>query len=54
MVKLKPTANPDRPQSTERLAMHLLFSPELANVYYIGGGSLGLILLIVVVVLLLR
>lgn len=34
--------------------MHLLLSPELANIYYIGGGSLGLILIIVVVVLLLR
>jgi hypothetical protein len=33
--------------------MHLLFSPVLANVIYIGGG-LGLILVIVVVVLLLR
>jgi hypothetical protein len=34
--------------------MHLLASPALANVYVIGGGSLGLVLLIVVVVLLLR
>jgi hypothetical protein len=34
--------------------MHLLFSPFLANIYYIGGGSLGLVLIIVVVVLLLR
>jgi hypothetical protein len=34
--------------------MHLLTSPELANLYYIGGGSLGLVLLIVVLVLLLR
>jgi hypothetical protein len=34
--------------------MHVLLSPELANIYYIGGGSLGLILIIVVVVLLLR
>jgi len=34
--------------------MHALFTPELANVYYIGGGSLGLVLVIVVIVLLLR
>jgi cellobiose-specific phosphotransferase system component IIC len=34
--------------------MHLLFSPELANIYYIGGGGLGLVLIIVIVVLLLR
>jgi len=34
--------------------MNLLTSPELANIYYIGGGSLGLVLLIVIVVLLLR
>jgi hypothetical protein len=34
--------------------MHPSFIPELANIYYIGGGSLGLILVIVVVVLLLR
>ncbi len=34
--------------------MHTLFTPELANIYYIGGGSLGLVILIVVVVLLLR
>jgi hypothetical protein len=34
--------------------MHILLSPELANIYYIGGGSIGLVLLIVVVVLFLR
>ncbi len=34
--------------------MHLLYSPELANLYVIGGGSLGFILLIVLLVLLLR
>jgi hypothetical protein len=34
--------------------MHLLFSPVLANIYYIGGGSLGLVVLIVIIVLLLR
>jgi hypothetical protein len=34
--------------------MHLLFSPELANIYYVGGGGLGLVLLIVVIVLVLR
>jgi hypothetical protein len=34
--------------------MHILFSPVLANVIWIGGGSAGLLLVIVVVVLLLR
>jgi hypothetical protein len=35
--------------------MHLLlFTPLLANVIWIGGGSVGLLLVIVVVVLLLR
>lgn len=35
--------------------MHLLFSsPAMANIYYIGGGSLGLVILIVIVVLLVR
>jgi hypothetical protein len=34
--------------------MHLLFTPILANVIWIGGGSAGLLLVIVVVVLLLR
>jgi len=35
--------------------MHLLFSsPVLANIYYIGGGSLGLVVLIVIIVLLVR
>jgi hypothetical protein len=34
--------------------MNLLFSPVLANVYYIGGGSIGLIVLIILVVLVLR
>ncbi len=34
--------------------MSLLLSPVLANLYYVGGGSLGLILLIVVIVLVLR
>jgi hypothetical protein len=34
--------------------MNLLLSPVLANIYLIGGSSLGLILVIVVVVLLLR
>ena len=38
----------------ETKTMHALFMPELANVYYIGGGSLGLILVIVVIVLLVR
>ena len=34
--------------------MHILFSPVLANVIWIGGGSVGLLLVVVVVVLLLR
>ncbi len=34
--------------------MHLLLSPVLANVIWIGGGSVGLLLVIIVVVLLLR
>lgn len=34
--------------------MNLLLSPVLANIYLIGGSSLGLILVIVIVVLLLR
>jgi cellobiose-specific phosphotransferase system component IIC len=34
--------------------MHFLYSPELANFYYIGGSGLGLVLLIIIVVLLLR
>jgi hypothetical protein len=38
----------------ERYIMHLIFSPLLANIYYVGGGSVGLILAIVIVVLLVR
>ncbi len=34
--------------------MHLLFTPELANVYYIGISGVGLLILIIIVVLLLR
>jgi hypothetical protein len=34
--------------------MHILTSPILANIYYIGGGSVGLVVLIVIVVLLVR
>jgi cellobiose-specific phosphotransferase system component IIC len=37
----------------ERYIMHLIFSPLLANIYYVGGGG-GLLLVIVVVVLLAR
>jgi threonine dehydrogenase-like Zn-dependent dehydrogenase len=37
-----------------RSAMHLLFSPTLASVLVIGGGSVGLLIVIIVVVLLLR
>ena len=38
----------------ERNVMHLLVSPVLANIYYIGGGGVGLLVVIVVVVLLIR
>jgi hypothetical protein len=34
--------------------MHLLLTSLLANVIWVGGGSVGLILVIVVIVLLLR
>jgi hypothetical protein len=34
--------------------MHLLFSPALGSVIWIGGGSVGLLIIIVIVVLLLR
>jgi hypothetical protein len=52
MVAPNPTA---KVAVTTRKIMHAqLFPPDLANIYYIGGGSLGLVLLIVVVVLLIR
>jgi hypothetical protein len=38
----------------ERNIMHLLLSPVLASMIWVGGGGVGLILVIVVVVLLLR
>jgi hypothetical protein len=47
------TAN-ELPSKNERQIMHLLTSPVLANIYYIGGSSVGLLLIIVVVVLLIR
>ncbi len=34
--------------------MNLLLSPVLADLYWIGGGSIGLILLIVLIVVLVR
>ncbi len=34
--------------------MNLMLSPVLGNVYWIGGGSLGLVILIVLIVLLVR
>lgn len=34
--------------------MHLLFTPVLGNVIWIGGSSVGLLVVIIVVVLLLR
>ena len=34
--------------------MHLLFSPVLGSVIWIGGGWLGLVVVIILVVLLLR
>ena len=42
------------PLKVKGKAMSLLLTPVLANLYYVGGGSLGLILLIIVVVLLVR
>jgi hypothetical protein len=42
------------PSKNERQTMHLLTSPLLGNIYYIGGGSVGLLLIIIVVVLLIR
>jgi hypothetical protein len=44
----------DRDQKRKTLFMHLLFSPLLDSVIWIGGGSIGFILVVVVVVLLLR
>jgi cellobiose-specific phosphotransferase system component IIC len=38
----------------ERIIMHLLLSPVLASIIWVGGGGVGLVLVIVVVVLLLR
>jgi len=38
----------------ERHFMNLLFSPVLANLIWVGGGSVGLLLAIVVIVLLVR
>ena len=34
--------------------MHLLIEPVLANIYYVGGGSVGLLVIIVLAVLFLR
>jgi|GEM_PF-4532266 len=34
--------------------MHILFSPVLANVIWIGGGSVGVLIVIVILVLLFR
>ncbi len=34
--------------------MHILMSPMLGSLIWVGGGSAGLILLIIVVVLLVR
>jgi cellobiose-specific phosphotransferase system component IIC len=38
----------------ERSFMHLLLTPVLASMIWVGGGGIGLVLVIVVVVLLLR
>jgi hypothetical protein len=40
--------------TNERSNMSLLLLPVLANFYYVGGGTLGLVLLIAVIVLVLR
>jgi hypothetical protein len=34
--------------------MHLLLSPVLASMIWVGGGGVGLLLIIVIVVLVLR
>ncbi|MGZ4961194.1 MAG: GlyGly-CTERM sorting domain-containing protein [Limisphaerales bacterium] len=34
--------------------MHTLLSPMLGDIYWVGGGSIGLLLLIVLIVLLVR
>lgn len=34
--------------------MHLLLSPMLGSLIWVGGGSAGLVLLIIVIVLLIR
>lgn len=34
--------------------MNSLLSPVLSDIYWVGGGSIGLILLIIVIVLLVR
>ena len=34
--------------------MNFLFEPVLANIYYVGGGSVGLVVLIIVLVLVFR
>jgi hypothetical protein len=44
----------EMPSGKTNQLMSLLFSPVVANVIWIGGGSVGLLLVIVVVVLLLR
>jgi len=38
----------------EKHTMHILFSPVLANVIWIGGGSVGVLIVIVILVLLFR
>jgi cellobiose-specific phosphotransferase system component IIC len=40
--------------NNESPTMHLLISPVLASLIWVGGGSVGLVLLIVIIVLVLR
>jgi len=34
--------------------MNFIFTPMLANVIWIGGGSIGLLLVLIIVILLIR
>ncbi len=38
----------------ERQSMHILFSPILGNLIWVGGGSVGFLLVIIVLILLVR
>ena len=51
---MRPTGGEYLAIKDEKQTMHLLFSPVLANVIWIGGGSAGLLILIVILVLVFR